>query len=176
MCIARENAERSLDRNINFMRASLMASIYPLVLTDTSMMKNFDSIQNRLVPWAEGDPEQEDLEDVLLNFIFALNKRISHQLGLIVNANESSKILMKQAVHQSSEDTPTVITVEWQLRKPFQVHIVREQQDSDLAEYDEETKWLYQQLAKIQDDLLTEFDEQTDEALQIIKDTLSFNL
>lgn len=176
--IVRQNAEKSLHRNLEFMRASLMASIYPLVLTDTSLMKDFGFTYSQLIPWSQGIAVvTEDIHNSLVEYILTLNKRISHQLGLIVNAAESSRILVRQAAQLYSTptpNTPSTVTVEWELRKPFQVHITHEQQQS--KDVSVEMEWLYHQFMAIESNLLAEFDEQTEQALQIIKDTLSFNL
>lgn len=163
------------------MRASLLASIHPLVSTDIPQIAGFNSIQDETKRLAL---TTEEVDSILSDSILQLNKKMSHQLGLIVNADKSSSILMKQAASHpiqqqqqpDDDDESTIVTVEWKLRKPFQISIVREHH-VPVAENDVtmETNWLYQQLSSVETDLLTEFNDRTEDAIQIVRESLGLD-
>lgn len=154
--IARHDIIRSMDRNLNFMRASLLASVNPLVSTDIQqlMIKNdVDTLQNEL-------PK--------------LNTKISHQLGLIINAEQTSAILIRQAssiVHKNTKSSSTV-TVEWKLRQPFQVNIIHQEQEQAF-DASNELQWLFTRLSQVQSDLLTEFNDHVQNAVELLMETLA---
>ncbi|KAI8061551.1 uncharacterized protein B0P05DRAFT_557489 [Gilbertella persicaria] len=168
------------------MRASLLASVNPLVSTDIPQIAGLTDIQNESALSLSSEEErlhqdtQDELETVLLESILTLNKKISHQLGLIVNAEQSSSILIRQAnTHPSTKSQnnagPTVITVEWKLRQPFQINVHREQ---TIQQYDttSESEWLYRQLASVEVNLLNEFNDRAQDAVQLVMESLSLDI
>ncbi|KAI8991365.1 hypothetical protein BDF20DRAFT_967443 [Mycotypha africana] len=190
---ARQLAEKSFNRNLNFMRASLLASINPLISTDLPQIDGFST--------SISAKEAKKLEATLTKSILTLNKKISHQLGLIVNAERSSSILIRQAIlHNSNHNSShknKVVTVEWHLRKPFQINIIHEEEEEEgasvatTATHDHkdsanlvttttnvatETQWLYQELSTVETDLLNEFDDRVEEAVQLVMETLALDL
>ncbi|KAI8347337.1 hypothetical protein BD560DRAFT_411116 [Blakeslea trispora] len=184
----RQLAQKSLNRNLNFMRASLLASVNPLVSTDISQVSGLTEIQQEAIlsMASEGQrshqDNQQELEETLLSSIMTLNKKISHQLGLIVNAKQSSSILIRQANTRTitkSKTGPTVVTIEWKLRQPFQINVHREEKLETIEkQYDmtSESEWLHHQLAAIETDLLNEFDDRAQEAVQLVMESLSLDI
>ncbi|KAI9476511.1 MAG: hypothetical protein EXX96DRAFT_507784 [Benjaminiella poitrasii] len=178
----RQSSQKSMNRNLNFMRASLLASINPLVSTDIPQVHGFDIIQDKYTKAA--NTEQQELESILSDAILTLNKKISHQLGLIVNAEQSSSILIRQASTQltrsqaANVEKPTVITVEWKLRRPFQINVFRERRSAaSTIENDAlESEWLFSQLSSVEINLLNEFNDRVEEAIQVVMETLSFDI
>ncbi|KAG2213427.1 hypothetical protein INT47_009101 [Mucor saturninus] len=177
----RQLAQKSLNRNLNFMRASLLASVNPLVSTDIPQIAGLTTIQNEATKLSEEiNQHTEEMESLLLESILTLNKKISHQLGLIVNAEQSSAILIRQAntaQRTRQENKPTVITVEWKLRQPFQINVLREEQETtnnDIVLL--ESEWLFDQLSLVEENLLTEFDDRTQEAIQLVMESLALDI
>ncbi|KAI9250769.1 hypothetical protein BY458DRAFT_524267 [Sporodiniella umbellata] len=148
----RHSVIQSIDRNLNFMRASLLASVGPLVSTDIPQIAGLNTLQ------------LTTLEEDMAVAIPQLNQKISRQLGLILNAKQSSRILIRQA----SSLTKT-ITVEWKLRQPFQLNIVRQTKEE---ENNAQADWLYEKLSHVQVDLLNEFNDRTQEAIQLVVELL----
>ncbi|KAI8883734.1 hypothetical protein K501DRAFT_218771 [Backusella circina FSU 941] len=191
---ARQHSQKSMDRNLNFMRASLLASVNPLVATDIPQISGLSRVQNEamlnMMHLKEEESEEKeeqgskkeyapkdtsDIETALMDSITALNKKVSHQLGLIVNAEQSSAILTRQAVtaYQSTAKTPSVVTVEWSMSNPFQVNVVRESEASDQEQdISQQTEWLYEKLSSIEASLLTEFDDRAQDAVQLVIESL----
>lgn len=145
--IGRQSVIKSMDRNLNFMRASLLASVTPLVSTDIPQITGLDTLQTKTI------------EQDMLVALPELNQKISHQLGLIINAKQSSLILIRQA-----SALVQTITVEWKLRQPFQLNIVH--QDDINAD------WLFEKLSHVQVDLLNEFNDRIQEAIQLVLEVL----
>ncbi|CAO3669431.1 unnamed protein product [Rhizopus stolonifer] len=143
----RQSVIKSMDRNLNFMRASLLASVTPLVSTDIPQITGLDTLQTKTI------------EQDMLVALPELNQKISHQLGLIINAKQSSLILIRQA-----SALVQTITVEWKLRQPFQLNIVH--QDDINAD------WLFEKLSHVQVDLLNEFNDRIQEAVQLVLEVL----
>lgn len=174
----RQLAQKSLNRNLNFMRASLLASVNPLVSTDIPQIEGLTTIQNEANKHSE-ENNQIQTESLLLESILTLNKKISHQLGLIVNAEQSSAILIRQAntvQRTRQENKPTVITVEWKLRRPFQINVIREEQETTSNDLTLESEWLFDQLSLVEENLLNEFDDRTQEAVQLVMETLALDI
>lgn len=177
--IVRQLAQKSLNRNLNFMRASLLASVNPLVSTDIPQIAGLTTIQNEASKLSEENKHTEEMESLLLESILTLNKKISHQLGLIVNAEQSSAILIRQAntaQRTRQENKPTVITVEWKLRQPFQINVLREEQETTNDLLLLESEWLFDQLSLVEENLLTEFDDRTQEAIQLVMESLALDI
>ncbi|KAG0748179.1 hypothetical protein G6F57_008903 [Rhizopus arrhizus] len=163
---ARHSIIKSMDRNLNFMRASLLASVSPLVATDIPQITELDILQEEQV---------EKLTLHLLTALPRLNEKISHQLGLIINAQQSSRILIRQAtslVHPV--DTSSVVTVEWKLRQPFQINVVRENEQSTDAR--SESQWLLRKLSRVEIDLLNEFNDRVQDAIQLVLESLALDI
>lgn len=172
------------------MRASLLASVNPLVSTDIPQIAGLTIIQNEASSLTteetmDNNNKQEELESILLDSVLSLNKKISHQLGLIVNAEQSSSILIRQAntypssaARQRTESKPTIITVEWKLRQPFQINVIREEQETKTINDDMtfESKWLFDQLSTIELNLLNEFNDRTQEAIQLVMESLALDI
>lgn len=182
--IARQLAQKSLNRNLDFMRASLLASVNPLVSTDIPQIAGLTEIQKESVlSFSEervSQENQEEMEANLLDSILALNKKMSHQLGLIVNAEQSSSILIRQATATSikqteNTDPSSVITVEWKLRQPFQINVVREQK-VQVDDVTTESDWLYQQLSSVELNLLNEFNDRAQEAVLLVLESLALDI
>lgn len=174
----RQLAQKSLNRNLNFMRASLLASVNPLVSTDIPQIAGLTTIQNEANKHSE-ENNQIQTESLLLESILTLNKKISHQLGLIVNAEQSSAILIRQAntvQRTRQENKPTVITVEWKLRRPFQINVIREEQETTSNDLTLESEWLFDQLSLVEENLLNEFDDRTQEAVQLVMESLALDI
>jgi hypothetical protein len=183
-----------MDRNLNFMRASLLASVNPLVATDIPQISGLSSVQNEamlnMMHLKEEENEEKeqqgstkehvpkdtsDIEAALMESIIALNKKVSHQLGLIVNAEQSSSILTRQAAaaYESAIKKPSVVTVEWSMSNPFQVNVVRESEESDQElDISQETEWLFEKLDSIEESLLIEFDDRAQDAVQLVIESL----
>lgn len=166
------------------MRASLLASVNPLVSTDIPQIDGLTTIQNEAnlskLSFSENEQSQQ-MESLLLESILTLNKKISHQLGLIVNAEQSSSILIRQAntafaQRTRQESKPTVITVEWKLRQPFQINVVREEQETSSTDIILESEWLFDQLSLVEENLLNEFDDRTQEAIQLVMESLALDI
>ncbi|CEP11555.1 hypothetical protein [Parasitella parasitica] len=176
---ARQLAQKSMNRNLNFMRASLLASVNPLVSTDIPHIDGLNTIQQ--IDNTQERTNQNEIEANLLDSIMVLNKKISHQLGLIVNAEQSSSILMRQAsthiTRQADTEKPTVVTVEWKLRQPFQINLIRqeekEQTQQDVAS---ESQWLYVQLASVETSLLEEFNDRAQDAVLLVMESLALDI
>lgn len=172
------------------MRASLLASVNPLVSTDIPQIAGLTIIQNEASSLTteetmDNNNKQEELESILLDSVLSLNKKISHQLGLIVNAEQSSSILIRQAntypssaARHRTERKPTIITVEWKLRQPFQINVIREEQETKTINDDMtfESKWLFDQLSTIELNLLNEFNDRTQEAIQLVMESLALDI
>lgn len=190
----RQLAQKSLTRNLNFMRASLLASVSPLVSTDIPQISGLTAIQNEAslsklspITTTSNEDKIQEIETILLDSILTLNKKISHQLGLIVNAKQSSSILIRQAntypitntaQHKKKENKPTVITVEWKLRQPFQINLIREEQKDDSEEENilSESQWLFEQLSAVEQNLLDEFNDRTQDAILLVMESLSLDI
>ncbi|KAI8643234.1 hypothetical protein BD408DRAFT_415179 [Parasitella parasitica] len=174
---ARQSAQKSMNRNLNFMRASLLASVNPLVSTDISHIDGLNTIQQ--IDNTQERTNQDEIEANLLDSIMILNKKISHQLGLIVNAEQSSSILMRQAsthiIKQGDAEKPSVVTVEWKLRQPFQINVIHqeEQTQQDVAF---ESHWLYGQLASVETNLLEEFNDRAQDAVLLVMESLALDI
>ncbi|KAI8346904.1 hypothetical protein EDC96DRAFT_521363 [Choanephora cucurbitarum] len=184
----RQLAQKSLNRNLNFMRASLLASVNPLVSTDIPQINGLTEIQQEAIVSMTSEEQishednQQELEATLLSSIMTLNKKISHQLGLIVNAKQSSSILIRQANTRTltkSKTGPTVVTIEWKLRRPFQINVHREEKTETIEQqYDvtSESEWLHHQLSAIEVNLLNEFDDRAQEAVQLVMESLALDI
>ncbi|KAG1438268.1 hypothetical protein G6F56_012708 [Rhizopus delemar] len=159
---ARHSVIKSMDRQLNFMRASLLASVNPLVSLDI----------HRTVELEQSDLEDtEKLTKKLITALPSLNEKISHQLGLIINAKQSSVILMRQAaslVHRTTMGKSTAIKVEWKLRQPFQINVVRENQYNQEMDTTIESQWLLEKLSKIEINLLDEFNDRVQEVAELV--------
>jgi hypothetical protein len=165
-----------MSRNLNFMRASLLASVNPLVSTDIPQIDGLNTIQQ--IDNTQEHTNQDEIEANLLDSIMTLNKKISHQLGLIVNAEQSSSILIRQATthitKQADIEKPTVVTVEWKLRQPFQINVIREEeQQQDVTS---ESEWLYSQLSSVEINLLNEFNDRAQDAVQLVMESLALDI
>jgi hypothetical protein len=160
------------------MRASLLASVNPLVSTDIPQIAGLTEIQKESVLSFSQErllqDSQEEMEAILLDSILALNKKMSHQLGLIVNAKQSSSILIRQAtsIKQVDTDSSSVITVEWKLRQPFQINVIREQ----TKEVTSESDWLYLQLSSVETNLFNEFNDRAQEAVLLVLESLALDI
>ncbi|GAA5806416.1 hypothetical protein EDC94DRAFT_524676 [Helicostylum pulchrum] len=178
----RQLAQKSLNRNLNFMRASLLASVNPLVSTDIPQIAGFTTVQNEanLIKLTALETEHDQqMEGLLFDSITTLNKKISHQLGLIVNAEQSSSILMRQATTQRNtqkQENPTVITVEWKLRQPFQFNLIREQVESVNTDLIVQSEWLLEQLSLVEQSLFNEFNDRAQEAVQLVLESLALDI
>ncbi|KAI7901103.1 uncharacterized protein BX663DRAFT_437981 [Cokeromyces recurvatus] len=174
----RQSAQKSMTRNLNFMRASLLASINPLVSTDIPQINEFIQVQNQY----KKATKEEQLGPILLDAILSLNKKLSHQLGLIVNAEQSSSILLRQASaqfiknNQPNLDSSSTITVEWNLRKPFQINVFQEKKAVQPQIINLEIEWLYNQLSLVETNLLNEFNDRIEEAIDLIIEALSYDI
>ncbi|KAL7314488.1 hypothetical protein PS15m_006052 [Mucor circinelloides] len=176
---ARHLAQKSMNRNLNFMRASLLASVNPLVSTDIPQIEGLNTVQQ--IDNTQERTNQDEIEANLLVSIMTLNKKISHQLGLIVNAEQSSSILMRQAttqiIKQVDIEKPTVVTVEWKLRQPFQINVIRqEEQQQQQQDVTSESEWLYEQLSSVEINLLNEFNDRAQEAVQLVMESLALDI
>ncbi|KAG1048738.1 hypothetical protein G6F46_005931 [Rhizopus delemar] len=151
-----------MDRHLNFMRASLLASVNPLVSLDIHQITELQI----------NTEEAKEISDQLISALPRLNEKISHQLGLIINAKQSSVILIHQAtslLHKSSSDkTAATITVEWKLRQPFQINVVRENQYEEEMDATTEYQWLLKRLSQVEVDLLNEFNNHIQDASQLV--------
>jgi hypothetical protein len=163
------------------MRASLLASVNPLVSTDIPQIAGLTDIQREsALSFTEErlhQDSQEEMEAILLDSILALNKKMSHQLGLIVNAEQSSSILIRQATSTSIkqvDDASSVITVEWKLRQPFQINVIREQKP--VEDVTTESDWLYRQLSSVELNLLNEFNDRAQEAVLLVLESLALDI
>jgi hypothetical protein len=166
------------------MRASLLASVNPLVSTDIPQISGLKTIQNEAV--AAEHQTSEELESILSESILSLNTKISHQLGLIVNAEQSSSILIRQAntypagrhnsVDNSSSSSKNIITVEWKLRQPFQINVIREEQKTINDDMTIESEWLFNQLSTVEINLLNEFNDRTQDAIQLVMESLALDI
>lgn len=168
-----------MDRNLNFMRASLLASVNPLVSTDIHQIEGLNTVQQ--IDNTQERTNQDEIEANLHDSIMTLNKKISHQLGLIVNAEQSSSILMRQAttqiIKQVEVEKPTVVTVEWKLRQPFQINVIRqEEQQQQQQDVTSESEWLYGQLSSVEISLLNEFNDRAQEAVQLVMESLALDV
>ncbi|KAI8095751.1 hypothetical protein BDF21DRAFT_328897 [Thamnidium elegans] len=178
----RQLAQKSLNRNLNFMRASLLASVNPLVSTDIPQIAGLTTIQNEanLIKLTALETEHDQqMETLLFDSIMTLNKKISHQLGLIVNAEQSSSILIRQATTQritQKQENPTIITVEWKLRQPFQFNLIREQVESVNTDLIVQSEWLLEQLSLVEQSLFNEFNDRTEEAVQLVLESLALDI
>lgn len=176
---ARHLAQKSMNRNLNFMRASLLASVNPLVSTDIPQIEGLNTVQQ--IDNTQERTDQDEIEANLLDSIMTLNKKISHQLGLIVNAEQSSNILMRQATTQITKqaeiEKPTVVTVEWKLRQPFQINVIRQQEEQQQQQdVTSESEWLYGQLSSVEINLLNEFNDRAQEAVQLVMESLALDV
>ncbi|KAF1798135.1 hypothetical protein V8B55DRAFT_1551863 [Mucor lusitanicus] len=175
---ARHLAQKSMNRNLNFMRASLLASVNPLVSTDIPQIEGLNAVQQ--IDNTQERTNQDEIEANLLGSIMTLNKKISHQLGLIVNAEQSSSILMRQATTQISKqveiEKPTVVTVEWKLRQPFQINVIRQEEQQQQQDVTSESEWLYGQLSSVEINLLNEFNDRAQEAVQLVMESLALDV
>lgn len=157
-----------MDRHLNFMRASLLASVNPLVSLDIHQITELQI----------NTEEAKEISDQLISALPRLNEKISHQLGLIINAKQSSVILIHQAtslLHKSSNDkTASTITVEWSLRQPFQINVVRENEQSTDAR--SESQWLLRKLSRVEIDLLNEFNDRVQDAIQLVLESLALDI
>jgi hypothetical protein len=169
-----------MERNVNFMRASLLASINPLVATDIPQISGLTTIQKEAmlsIVSEEGKKTYnvEQLEADLFESVAVLNKKISHQLALIVNAEQSSSILIRQAsATPHRQDKSSTITVEWKLRQPFQINVIREEYNTQ--DTTEELDWLYRRFSSIETSFLEEFDDRVNEAVQLIMESLALDV
>lgn len=167
-----------MNRNLNFMRASLLASVNPLVSTDIPQIEGLNAVQQ--IDNTQERTNQDEIEANLLGSIMTLNKKISHQLGLIVNAEQSSSILMRQATTQISKqveiEKPTVVTVEWKLRQPFQINVIRQEEQQQQQDVTSESEWLYGQLSSVEINLLNEFNDRAQEAVQLVMESLALDV
>jgi hypothetical protein len=169
-----------MERNVNFMRASLLASINPLVATDIPQISGLTTIQKdamlSIVSEEGGEMYNvEQLEADLFESVTVLNKKISHQLALIVNAEQSSSILIRQAsATPHRQDKSSTITVEWKLRQPFQINVIREEYNTQ--DTTEELDWLYRRFSSIETSFLEEFDDRANEAVQLIMESLALDV
>lgn len=175
---ARHLAQKSMDRNLNFMRASLLASVNPLVSTDIPQIEGLNTVQQ--IDNTQERTNQDEIEANLHDSIMTLNKKISHQLGLIVNAEQSSSILMRQAttqiIKQAEVEKPTVVTVEWKLRQPFQINVIRQEEQQQQQDVTSESEWLYGQLSSVEINLLNEFNDRAQEAVQLVMESLALDV
>lgn len=175
---ARHLAQRSMDRNLNFMRASLLASVNPLVSTDIPQIEGLSTIQQ--IDNTQEHTNQDEIEAHLHDSIMTLNKKISHQLGLIVNAEQSTSILMRQAttqiIKQVEIEKPTVVTVEWKLRQPFQINVIRQKEHQQQQDVTSESEWLYGQLSSVEISLLNEFNDRAQEAVRLVMESLALDV
>ncbi|KAK4509278.1 uncharacterized protein ATC70_007628 [Mucor velutinosus] len=175
---ARHLAQKSMNRNLNFMRASLLASVNPLVSTDIPLIEGLGAVQQ--IDNTQERTNQDEIEANLLGSIMTLNKKISHQLGLIVNAEQSSSILMRQATTQITKqveiEKPTVVTVEWKLRQPFQINVIRQEEQQQQQDVTSESEWLYGQLSSVEINLLNEFNDRAQEAVQLVMESLALDV
>lgn len=165
------------------MRASLLASVNPLVSTDIPQIAGFTEVQNEanLIKLTALETEHDQqMEGLLFDSIMTLNKKISHQLGLIVNAEQSSSILMRQATTPRTttqkQEKPTVITVEWKLRQPFQFNLIREQVESVNIDTIVQSEWLLEQLSLVEQSLFNEFNDRTQEAVLLVLESLALDI
>lgn len=188
----RQLAQKSLNRNLNFMRASLLASVNPLVSTDIPQIAGLTTIQNeasssKLSSSTVTEDKTQQMESILLESIMTLNKKISHQLGLIVNAEQSSSILIRQANSHPQHNNDrqeinksTVITVEWKLRQPFQINVIREEPKTITSNVNDdmvsESEWLFNQLTAVELNLLNEFNDRTLDAIQLVMESLALDI
>lgn len=167
-----------MNRNLNFMRASLLASVNPLVSTDIPQIEGLNTVQQ--IDNTQERTNQDEIEADLLVSIMTLNKKISHQLGLIVNAEQSSSILMRQAttqiIKQVDIEKPTVVTVEWKLRQPFQINVIRQEEEQQQQDVTSESEWLYEQLSSVEINLLNEFNDRAQEAVQLVMESLALDI
>lgn len=167
-----------MNRNLNFMRASLLASVNPLVSTDIPQIEGLNTIQQ--IDNTQEHTNQDEIEANLLDSIMTLNKKISHQLGLIVNAEQSSSILIRQATTHITKQTdiekPTVVTVEWKLRQPFQINVIREEEQQKQQDVTSESEWLYGQLSSVEINLLNEFNDRAQDAVQLVMESLALDI
>lgn len=174
------------------MRASLLASVNPLVSTDIPQIAGLTTIQNeasssKLSTTGVTEDKTQQMESILFESIMTLNKKISHQLGLIINAEQSSSILIRQAnshlQHNNNDrqeiNKSTVITVEWKLRQPFQINVIREEPKTITSVNDDlasESEWLFKQLTAVELNLLNEFNDRTLDAIQIVMESLALDI
>lgn len=174
------------------MRASLLASVNPLVSTDIPQIAGLTTIQNeasssKLSATGATEDKTQQMESILFESIMTLNKKISHQLGLIVNAEQSSSILIRQAnshlQHNNNDrqeiNKSTVITVEWKLRQPFQINVIREEPKTVTSVNDDlasESEWLFKQLTAVELNLLNEFNDRTLDAIQLVMESLALDI
>lgn len=165
------------------MRASLLASVNPLVSADIPQIAGLTTIQNEanLIKLGSTETTEQDqkMESILYESIMTLNKKISHQLGLIVNAEQSSAILMRQASTQhitQKQEIPTVITVEWKLRQPFQFNVIREKPDNQNTDFVGQSEWLLEQLSLVEQTLFEEFNDRTQEAVLLVLESLALDI
>ncbi|KAI8983524.1 hypothetical protein BDB01DRAFT_791149 [Pilobolus umbonatus] len=173
-----------MERNLSFMRASLLASITPLVSTDIVQIPGLLST-SQLATVAMSTEYYGDqiltedigkIENDLLDSVLVLNKKISHQLGLIVNARQSSEILIRQVNSLShNEEKPTVVTVEWKLRQPFQINIIREEETADVSLLSE-TEWLQKELYGVENMMLDEFNDHAQELIELIMENIALKM
>lgn len=174
------------------MRASLLASVNPLVSTDIPQIAGLTTIQNeasssKLSSSTVTEDKTQQMESILLESIMTLNKKISHQLGLIVNAEQSSSILIRQANSHPQHNNDrqeinksTVITVEWKLRQPFQINVIREEPKTITSNVNDdmvsESEWLFNQLTAVELNLLNEFNDRTLDAIQLVMESLALDI
>jgi len=70
-----------------------------------------------------------------------------------------------------------VVTVEWKLRQPFQINVIRqEEEQQQQQDVTSESEWLYEQLSSVEINLLNEFNDRAQEAVQLVMESLALDI
>ncbi|KAI9306685.1 hypothetical protein BJ944DRAFT_177826 [Cunninghamella echinulata] len=182
----------ALRDHLNFMRANLIASVRPLVDS------NLPSLPLRMIKNNNKDTldtvtiTSPNIANQLSEAIIVLNQRISFQLGLIINANEASDIIIRQSVPLTNSEQSSSLSSNKRL--PSKSMDTVNDDDMDMNElimmdddfnwnkdeiefYNEKQQskstksmieWLHIWLSDIEGTLYSQFDERIQDVIQSI--------
>ncbi|CAO3622169.1 unnamed protein product [Cunninghamella blakesleeana] len=163
----------ALRDHLNFMRANLIASVRPLVDS------NLPSLPLKMTKNTkyELSATASNIANQLSETIIVLNQRISFQLGLIINANEASDIIIRQSVPLTNSEQSSN---GFRNRHPLKSNMKVDNDDwnnDEIEFYNEQQQskstksmieWLFIWLSDIEGTLYSQFDERIQDVIQSI--------